>query len=293
MKNAAVLTQWLHIRARASTTICSKWTPLSFPHTHTHTDSVRTCAGKAPYWIPSKLAIRALLLSMHSADLSMPCDSEHRSSTGAVANTIVNPTTVTINESMIFKLEEHTMTDWQPDRDSLQLAHDIRTQHLPYVVRGTRPGGILYGNYILYFLRVPCLVISTLCSSSNRCLIIYPFDSFPPVATWICVQTDSRAEYVAGTVQRTNAFGDESSFLFSTVYLPFYQRMQICTDSQFDFLSAVGAVQCQQLFLWTHIKCMDAWTQHSCGCELYAMQMLAYRCYFNNIQKDNTALVER
>lgn len=72
--------------------------------------------------------------------------------------------------------------------------------------------------------------------------------------------------------------------------------MQICTDSQFDFLAVVvggvGGAQCQQLFLWSHNQV------HGCvhnirAAASYAMQKLAYRCYFNNILKDNTALVKR
>lgn len=112
------------VHMRATSTICYLWTRNEL---YCHSRRVGGIVGavhvsRRPYWIHAKHNIKAMwciivLTCRTRASNAMRCEAVLWQA-GAVRPIPCNPRTVTINESMIFKLKEHTMVDWHCQTDS-------------------------------------------------------------------------------------------------------------------------------------------------------------------------------
>lgn len=127
----------VHMRATStilSISMNSKWTLLSFALSRGN----RLCIAREPatvlnpYQTQYECNVCTIVLTCRTrASNAIRCEAVLWHS-GAVWPIPCNPRTLTINESMIFKLKEHTMVDWQPDRLSTATRNTtIRSERLP------------------------------------------------------------------------------------------------------------------------------------------------------------------
>lgn len=126
-----------------------------------------------------------------------------------------------INDFFFNWKSTHWLTEWQLDRlnNNTTWILDIQRKRMP---NQQRPNGSL----TFFFFLLPSLR-----SSSNQCLIIYPFNS---IHIPFSIQLKHSPTHHVRKGQWKSAFINE--WLYYAVYLPFYLPMQIF-HHRFDFIA--------------------------------------------------------